>query len=99
MKQKVDSPEQKLVAILKERIGGPQTKAMLVKTEHGLFCVDPNDSGVGMQLRTHGTYGTGEMDRIKPFISRESRVLIVGVFICIQNCPRICIENCPTLRA
>ena len=24
---------------------------------------------------------------------------VLGVFICIQNCPRICIENCPTLRA
>lgn len=81
MQNKVDSPEQKLIAILKERVGSPQANAIVTTTEHGLFCVDPNDSGVGLQLRNHGTYGTDEMDRIKPFISEESRVLIVGAHI------------------
>jgi FkbM family methyltransferase len=81
MKRTVILTIQKIIAYLTVRVCGPHATAITVNTEHGLYSVDPHDSVVGLQLRAHGTYGTDEINRIKPYISEASRVLIVGAHI------------------
>lgn len=43
--------------------------------------MDPEDYGVGRKLRTTAKYGLGEIERLKPHITSDSRVLIVGAHI------------------
>lgn len=65
---------------LKEKLGA-NTFGLIVRSENGFFAVDPEDNGVGKQLRLHGSYGLLEIEQLKPFIRPESRVLIVGAHI------------------
>ena len=64
-----------------KRLLGSHVYAIIVKTDNGLFAVDPEDNEVGAKLRWTGQYGLDEIKRIKPKITSDSRVLIVGAHI------------------
>jgi FkbM family methyltransferase len=59
---------------------GQNIKAIITKSENGLFAVDPEDLEVGQKLRSGG-FGIDEVERLKSFINKDSKVLIVGTHI------------------
>ena len=59
---------------------GQNIKAVITKSENGLFAVDPEDLEVGEKLRSGG-FGIDEVERLKSFINKDSKVLIVGTHI------------------
>ena len=59
---------------------GQNIKAVITKSENGLFAVDPEDLEVGQKLRSGG-FGIDEVKRLKSFINKDSKVLIVGTHI------------------
>jgi FkbM family methyltransferase len=59
---------------------GRNIKAIITESENGLFAVDPEDLEVGQKLRLAG-YGIDEVQRLKTFINKGSKVLIVGTHI------------------
>ena len=62
-------------------VAGKSTRALLVDSRQGLFLVDPEDSGVGRQLRYTGSYGQEEIDRILAYTNESTSVLFVGSHI------------------
>ena len=72
---------QALIATITRKILGLHVYALIVKSDNGLFAVDPEDYGVGMNLRTKGKWGLDEIERLKCHITLGSRVLIVGAHI------------------
>jgi FkbM family methyltransferase len=81
MKQRLKFVIQALIGSFTKKINGMYVYALITKTENGLFAVDPEDFAVGRQLRVNGNYGTDEIERLKPHITSNSRVLIVGAHI------------------
>ena len=59
---------------------GQNIKAVITRSENGLFAVDPEDLEVGQKLRSGG-FGIDEVQRLKSFINKDSKVLIVGTHI------------------
>ena len=59
---------------------GQNIKAIITESENGLFAVDPEDLEVGQKLRSGG-FGVDEVERLKTFINKNSKVLIVGTHI------------------
>lgn len=59
---------------------GNNIKAIITKSENGLFAVDPEDLEVGQKLLSGG-FGIEEVQRLKKFIDNKSKVLIVGTHI------------------
>ena len=59
---------------------GKNIKAIITESENGLFAVDPEDLEVGQKLRSGG-FGVDEVERLKTFINKKSKVLIVGTHI------------------
>ena len=59
---------------------GDNIKAIITNSENGLFAVDPEDLEVGQKLRSGG-FGIEELERLKKFTDKESKVLIVGTHI------------------
>ena len=59
---------------------GQNIKAIITESENGLFAVDPEDLEVGQKLRSGG-FGIDEVERLKTFINKNSKVLIVGTHI------------------
>ncbi|MCX5997230.1 MAG: FkbM family methyltransferase [Chloroflexi bacterium] len=72
---------QALIATITKKILGLHAYALIVKSDNGLFAVDPEDYGVGMNLRMKGKWGLDEIERLKCYITLGSRVLIVGAHI------------------
>ncbi len=64
-----------------KRMLGPHVHALVIKTEDGVFAIDPEDRRVGKELRMKGRYGSDEMERLAPYISATGRILIVGAHI------------------
>ena len=81
MRQQLRLAIQSLIGMLNKLILGKHVNALLVKSTNGLFAVDPEDYGVGWELRKNGRYGAAEIDRLKGYIDKNSRVLIVGAHI------------------
>ncbi len=81
MKQGLKPIFQHLSGLLTKKIHGSCVCALITKTDVGLFAVDPEDFAVGRELRMHGKYGTDEIERVKPFLTPDSRALIVGAHI------------------
>jgi len=81
MKQRLKLFIQLLIGSFIKRINGPYIYALIVKTDNGLFAINPEDFEVGKQLRINGEYGIAEIERLKPHITSCSRVLIVGAHI------------------
>ena len=72
---------QALKAAFTKRILGPHVYALVVKSDRGLFAVDPEDYGVGGELRMTGRYGAAEIQRLKAYMAPDSKVLIVGAHV------------------
>ncbi len=70
-----------LIATFTKKILGSHVFALIVKSDNGLFAVDPEDFGVGGKLRMWGKHGLDEIERLKPHITPDSRVLIIGAHI------------------
>ena len=81
MKQKLKLAIQALIGIITQKILGSHVFALIVKSENGLFAVDPQDFLVGGKLRMDGKYGLEEIEKIKHHITLDSRVLFVGAHI------------------
>ena len=60
---------------------GKDVKAIIVTTKNGIFAVDPRDLEVGDKLRSQGSYGLDELERVSELITEDSKVLIVGAHI------------------
>lgn len=71
----------KLMGALTRATLGPHVRAILVTTDNGMFAVDPEDYGVGRQLRMFGKYGTDELERLKSRLGTDCRVLVVGAHV------------------
>ncbi len=72
---------QRLIWAFTKRILGPHVSALVVKSANVLFAVDPEDFGVGRDLRKSGKYGLDEMEKLRPYLTSASRVLIVGAHV------------------
>lgn len=70
-----------LIAAFTKKFLGSHIYALVVKSDSGLFAVDPEDFGVGWELRNHGRYGFDEIERLKKYINSDNRILIVGAHI------------------
>ena len=94
MKQRLRILINYLTGLLTKKLNGQYIYALIVKTDNGLFAVDPEDSVVGRQLRINGSYGTGELDILRKFCTPDSKVLIVGAHIGSLAIPisRLCKE-------
>lgn len=55
--------------------------AFVVKTEQGIFAVDPRDISVGRALLRSGQYGLDEVGRIVELAGAQGRVLFVGTHV------------------
>jgi FkbM family methyltransferase len=72
---------QALIGLFTKKTLGSHVYALITKSDSGLFAVDPEDRGVGRKLRVTGKYGLDEIERLRPYITSDSRVLIVGAHI------------------
>jgi tRNA G37 N-methylase Trm5 len=64
------------------RLLGKRAFSLLVRTEHGVFAVDPEDTaGVGGVLLRRGAYGAAELQRLQTLVRPADTVLIVGAHI------------------
>jgi FkbM family methyltransferase len=72
----------------------PHVYALIVKSNNGIFAIDPKDNGVGGQLKNKGGYGLDEVERLLPFITPNSKVLIVGAHVGTLTIPisKVCKE-------
>lgn len=66
---------------LTKTILGKNVIGVLVNSTNGLLIVDPEDYGVGVELRNKGRYGENELRNIKNYSSRESSILLIGAHI------------------
>ncbi|QDT02389.1 Met-10+ like-protein [Rubripirellula lacrimiformis] len=81
MLQKIKLWAKGRMSFLTRRILGPHVKALVVQAGDYRFLIDPEDYGVGHQLRKHGHYGLDELERLRPLVSENSRVLVVGTHV------------------
>jgi FkbM family methyltransferase len=56
-------------------------RGVLVKTDQGYFCLDPDDQFVSRSLLDSGAFGAGEIELAASHMDRSSRVLVVGAHI------------------
>jgi FkbM family methyltransferase len=59
----------------------PEFLGAVYETSYGVFCLRPEDIGVGGALRTYGEYGRYEIETIKGITGADSNVLIVGAHL------------------
>jgi FkbM family methyltransferase len=81
MRQKLRLAKNALKAAFTKKMLGPNAYALIVRSENGLFAVDLEDNGVGRKLQNSGRYGLDEIERMKPYIKPDSKILIVGAHI------------------
>lgn len=84
----------RLLGALTSTVLGAHVRAVVVAADSGLFAVDPRDYGVGRQLRMNGKYGEAELERLKPHLGPNCRVLVVGAHVGTLAIPvaRLCKE-------
>lgn len=75
-------------------LAGHGIKGVVVKTEQGWFCLDPDEQFVSKSLLETGAYGQGEIEQARQFCDDASRVLVVGAHIGSVAIPlaRFCAE-------
>ena len=81
MKLKLKLVIQALLAIITKKILGSHVYALIIKSDSGLFAINPDDYAIGRRLRMTGKYGSDEIEKLKPYITSDSRVLIVGAHV------------------
>lgn len=60
---------------------GPHVSGLIVQSDNGTLAVGLDDDVVGRKLRKRGTYGLEEVDRLRKYLTAESKVLVVGAHI------------------
>lgn len=81
MKLKLKLVIRSLLGACIKKILGPYVYALITKSDNGLFAIDPEDYGIGKELRMTGRCGSDEIEGLKPHIASDSRVLIVGAHV------------------
>ena len=81
MKLKLKLAIQALLATITRKILGSHVYALIIKSDSGLFAINPDDYAIGRRLRMTGKYGSDEIEKLKPYITSDSRVLIVGAHV------------------
>ena len=76
---------------------GANTVAIVTRTENGLFATDPEDMGVGRELRKLGSYRDDELQRVLGYIGSNDNVLIVGTHVGTMVIPIA--KHCKTVAA
>lgn len=69
------------LGFLTKKLLGPFCSAVIIETSTGMFACDPEDFGVGGDIRRHGGYGTGQLQAVTRLINPASNVLVVGAHI------------------
>ncbi|ARQ02270.1 hypothetical protein CAK95_26585 [Pseudorhodoplanes sinuspersici] len=60
---------------------GVNAVAVIAHNKDGLFATDPEDMGVGQELRKLGAYREKELQRVLSYIDNNDNVLIVGTHV------------------
>lgn len=60
---------------------GGRIKGVVVETEQGWFCLDPEEQFVSKSLLETGAYGLGEIEQARQFLDAGCRALVVGAHI------------------
>lgn len=66
---------------LTKRLLGPRCRAIVTDTKNGLLASDPEDYGVGWDLRRDGGFGLMQLQTLSEILQPSSKVLIVGAHI------------------
>ncbi len=66
---------------LRKILLGRNVVAVVYRTDNGLLATDPEDMGVGSELRKTGSYGQDELERVFRYASQDSDVLVVGAHL------------------
>ena len=69
------------MSFLNRKFIGKNVKAVIVRTDHGEFAVDPEDWDLGRVLRKHTRNEAAQLERLKSYLNPDSRVLVVGAHI------------------
>lgn len=74
---------QQMVAagVATKQLLGPFARAIVTETSTGLFASDPEDYGVGWNIRSNGHYGTELLQTISQIVPASSSVLVIGAHI------------------
>lgn len=59
----------------------PYCLAVLTKSVHGIFAINPEDNVIGYELLWKGCYGLDEIQRLRARMNVEDDVLVVGAHI------------------
>ncbi|MBU0699944.1 FkbM family methyltransferase [bacterium] len=82
MKQIIKLVILSLIGAFTKKLLGRHVYALIITSANGLcYAVDPEDYGVGRKLRMTGEYGLDEIERLKPHITPDSKVLIIGAHV------------------
>jgi FkbM family methyltransferase len=76
---------------------GANTVAIISQNKEGLFATDPEDMGVGQELRKLGSYRENELQRILSYIGNDDNVLVVGTHVGAMVIPIA--KRCKTVAA
>lgn len=60
---------------------GENAFGIFVKTEDGMFVVDPEDACVSQDLLNKGSYNTKELETARSFTTKDSDILVVGAHL------------------
>lgn len=66
---------------LTRKLLGPSCKAIIIETATGLYASDPEDYGVGWDMRRHQAFSSTQLQIISGIIDAQSKVLVVGAHI------------------
>ncbi|NSL91008.1 FkbM family methyltransferase [Chitinophaga solisilvae] len=81
-KEGTDEFQQMLgVGAYTRKLLGPHCKAIITETARGLFACDPEDYGVGWDIRRDGAYGERLLKSLSRVLSPSSNVLVVGAHV------------------
>src|SRR5439155_7659997 len=66
---------------LAKQLLGSHVSAVIVESENGRLAVGLEDYGVGWKLRTRGKYEPDQISTLKKYLTKDSKVLVVGAHV------------------
>jgi FkbM family methyltransferase len=63
------------------KVLGAHTTGVIVDTDVATLALDIKDLGVGRHLRFSGSYSAAELTRLLGYVSKDSRILVVGAHV------------------
>ncbi len=70
-----------MIGNLRKKLLGANVVAIVSQTDNGLLATDPEDMGVGSELRKTGSYGQDELQRVFQYVDKDADVLVVGAHL------------------